>query len=73
VCALCKKKEKNEKAVFRFLLSQLSLPKSFLPTTSFSYMTEEERKKGVLCEPSNRFHARRMQIPLISWSKINML
>ena len=70
LCALCKKKEKNEKASFRFLLLQLSFPKSFLPTTSFSYMTEEQRKKGVLCEQSNRFHARRMQIPLFLGEKL---
>lgn len=65
-----KKKEKNEKASFRFVLSQLSFPKSFLPTTSFSYMTVEERKKGVLCERNNRFHARRMQIPLFLGVKL---
>lgn len=52
------------------LLSQLSLPKSFLPTTSFSYMTEEERKKVILCERSTRFHARRMQIPLFLGVKL---
>lgn len=57
--------------MFRRLFAlTIKFTEELLPTTSFSDMTEEERKKGVLRERSTRFHARRMQIPLFLGVKL---